>query len=295
MNSADIVIIGAGPAGISAAIQLKRYGLEPVLLEKNEAGGLLRNAHRVENYPGFPDGISGTELVELFKKHLENAGIEVQYEKVLKLVHKKGIFVVKTDRKEITCRMVIIASGTRPRLFKGVFIPEEAEKDIFYEIYPIRQINDKKIVIIGAGDAAFDYALNLAEKNEVIILNKGQKVKCLPLLYERSMATKNITYLQNAHIKKIERSGDEWVLTCQNKVKEWEMIVSHLVVAIGREPSLDFIGKGLAKKLEILERSKQLYLIGDVRNDIYRQTAISAGDGIRAAMGIYTKMKEEKN
>jgi len=85
VNIKDVVIIGAGPAGISAAIQLKRYGIEPTLLEKEEIGGLLKNANLVENYPGFPNGVPGPELVKLFKKQLENAQIKVHFEKVLKL------------------------------------------------------------------------------------------------------------------------------------------------------------------------------------------------------------------
>ena len=151
-----MVIIGAGPAGLSTAIQLKRYDIEPTLLEKEEIGGLLRNANLVENYPGFPSGVPGPELVKLFKKQLENAQIKVYFEKVLELDYKNGLFSIKTNQKKITCRIVVIASGTKPRKLSNLDLPTEIENHIFYEIYPLTQVTNKKIAIIGAGDAAFD-------------------------------------------------------------------------------------------------------------------------------------------
>ena len=294
MNIKDVVIIGAGPAGISAAIQLKRYGIEPTLLEKEEIGGLLKNANLVENYPGFPNGVPGPELVKLFKKQLENAQIKVHFEKVLKLHYKNGLFSIKTNQKKITCHIIVIASGTKPRKLSNLNITAEIKNHIYYEIYPLIQVKNKKITIIGAGDASFDYALNLSKQNKVTILNRGEEVKCLPLLWKRTMETKNITYLQTTNIENIKLHNKGLTLTCHNNAKKWEMHVSYLVVAIGREPCLDFLNKTLIKDLERLQKLKILYMIGDVKNGIYRQTAIAIGDGIKAAMEIYKKLKEEK-
>lgn len=289
----DVVIIGAGPAGISAAIQLKRYGMEPVLMEKEEVGGLLRNANLVENYPGFPKGISGPELAQIFKKQLENLQIKVHSEKVLKLDYEKETFFIKTDQRTINCQIVIIASGTESLKLTEHDMPSETESHIFYEVYPLLQVANKKIAIIGAGDAAFDYALNISKKNDVVIINRGREVKCLPLLRERVMETKNISYLEDTHVRRIKYHDDRLILTCRNTMKEWETDVSYLIVAIGREPCLDFFSENLKKNLGKLQKSKMLYMIGDVKNDIYRQTAIAAGDGIKSAMEIYKKLKEE--
>ena len=90
MNVEHVTIIGAGPAGIATALQLKRYGITPIILEKNTIGGLLRNAHLVENYPGFPKGISGVNLVRLFRKHLERAAITIFPEEVINLDIEDG-------------------------------------------------------------------------------------------------------------------------------------------------------------------------------------------------------------
>jgi thioredoxin reductase (NADPH) len=290
----DVAIIGAGPAGVSAAIQLKRYGLEPALFEKEEVGGLLRNAHWVENYPGFPEGISGCQLAKLFQKQAEKSGVGVYFEEVLKLDYKNEMFFVTTNQRDITSRIAIIASGTKPRNLSIPIASAEIERRIFYEIYPLVQVANEKIAIIGSGDIAFDYALNLCSKgNEVTILNRGEKVKCLPLLWERVKKCEKFRYQKNTQITKIEYRDQALTLICDNPQSEYEIYVQSLVVAIGREPALDFLSENLHRNLENLRDAHVLHMIGDVKNDIYRQTAICVGDGIKSAMMTYKKIVEE--
>lgn len=286
-----MIIIGAGPAGIAAAIQLKRSDIEPVVLEKDEIGGLLRNANLVENYPGFPDGISGVELVKLLKRHLENERINVYSESVLELDYRNGLFSVKTDQKKRYSRIVVVATGTEAKRLTEPEIPPDARERVLYEIYPIKDISGERVVIVGAGDAAFDYALSLSKKNEVVILNRRRGTKCLPLLQRRAKERKNIPYIENIQIKKISMSNDELVLNCISGESEVEMNASYLLAAIGRRPSLGFISKNLEKEMKKLQREGVLYLIGDVKNEIYRQTGIAVGDGLRAAMEIAGKLR----
>lgn len=290
MNINDVVIIGAGPAGLGAAIQLKRYGIEHILLEKEKVGGLLRNANLVENYPGFPEGIPGPELIKLFKRQLKNVWVKIQFEEVLELDNRKGIFIINTNQRTIISRFVVIASGTKPRKLSNLNISKDFENRIFYEVYPLAQVANEKIAIIGAGDAAFDYALNLSKKNEVVILNRGSRVKCLPLLFERGIGNEKISYMENIHIKNIDCFDRYLALTCYDTTGEREICVSYLLVATGRDPCLDFLSENLKENLEKLQKSKVLHIIGDVKNDIYRQTAIAVGDGIKAAMEIYRKL-----
>ncbi len=292
MNINDVVIIGAGPAGLGVAIQLKRYGVEPILLEKDDVGGLLRNANLVENYPGFPDGIPGPELIKLFKRQLKNARVKIQFEEVLELDYNKGVFIINANQRKIFSRIVVIASGTKPRKLSNLNISKDLEKRIFYEVYPIAQVANEKIAIIGAGDAAFDYALSLSKKNEVTILNRGSRMKCLPILFERAVSNERISYQENIQVKNIECSDSSLKLTCYNSTGEQEICVSYLLVAIGRDPSLDFLSEDLKENLEKLQKSKVLHMIGDVKNNIYRQTAIAVGNGIRAGMEIYSKLQE---
>jgi thioredoxin reductase (NADPH) len=285
----EVLIIGAGPAGIAAAIQLDRYNMEPLILEQNEIGGLLRNAHLVENYPGFPEGISGIELAALFKAQVKNAGIKVTFEKVLNLEYKEKVFFAQTEQRVITSDMVVIASGTKPLRLSSIPISSDITEHVFYEVYPLRKVNNKKIAIIGAGDAAFDYALNLSRKNEVIIINRRDDIKCLPLLWERSMKSERITYMNNMTVKEIVKKDKHALIACidNDSNEEKQVEADYVIAAIGREPGLDFLSDKLKKILATLVKMNKLYMVGDARNGIYRQTAISVGDGIRAAMEIY--------
>jgi thioredoxin reductase len=287
----DVVIIGAGPAGISTAIQLKRHGIEPILLEREEVGGLLKNANLIENYLGFPDGITGPEIIDLFKKQLKNTRVNADIEKVLELDFSNDIFLIKTDQRTFSCSIVVIATGTKPSRLSEIRFPENAADRIFYEINTLRNAANEKIAIIGSGDLAFDYALNLSIKNDVTILNRGEKAKCLLLLWERAKRNEKISYIENTQVKKVDCLDGRLVLTCHNAVHDWKTSVSYLVIAIGREPNLDFLSNRLRRNLDQLQNKKLLYQVGDVKNGICRQTASATGDGIKAAMEIYRTLK----
>jgi len=296
MNSEEtptITIIGAGPAGIATAIQLNRYGINPILLEKNAIGGLLRNANLVENYPGFPKGISGLRLVSLFQKQLEERRIEVLFEEVKKIDWEGGRFQVETQRRTFFSRLVVVASGTKPKEFTDFEIPEEIRDKIFYEISPIREVKQKRIAIIGAGDAAFDYALGLASANQVVILNRDQTVSCLSLLQERTKLSPHITYCSNARVTKLRKnSRDKLCLEGATPKGVSKLYAHYIVFAIGREPQLDFLSPRLKEQAAQLVEKGALYLIGDVKNGCFRQTAIATGEGVRTAMKIYWKLEK---
>ena len=294
MEIKDVLIIGAGPAGIAAGIQLKRYGLEPILLERAEIGGLLKNANLVENYPGFPGGIPGPALVQLLKRQLMDFSLQVRREEVTKVDLEKGhYFLVKTEKNGYYSRNVVVASGTKPRRFKEFEIPAEIEERIFYEVYPLLGVSEREIVIVGAGDAAFDYGLNLSRKNRITILNRGQRIKCLPLLWEKAQAEPQIEYFEKTAITSIKPHPTVgMILECTTLDGPITFQADFLVGAIGREPALDFLSEQVSALAASLEQQGLLYFIGDVKNDIYRQTSISVGDGVRAAMQIYRKLKE---
>jgi len=293
MDRQKVVIIGAGPAGISSAIQLKRYGINFLIFEKNKIGGLLKNANLVENYPGFPKGITGYRLIDLFKEQLNRSGIKINFKEVSKLDYKNKKFLVKIGNQILSCDTVIIASGTKPHKLTTPRVTEDIKKHIFYEIYPLGNIRNKKIAIIGAGDCAFDYALNLAKKNRVTILNRGKNIKCLPMLWQRIMNSKRISYHKNIEIKNIELNKDGLILTCDDSAGISKIHTHYLGLAIGREPYLDFLSANLKKNLKKLQKRKILYMIGDVKNKNCRQVAIAVGEGIKTAMEIYKNLKQK--
>jgi len=280
LSDAEVAIIGAGPAGIAAAVQLKRYGIEPLVFEKGRIGGLLWNANLVENYPGFPGGIPGPELVGKLEAQLRKASVDVIYEEVVRLEEGFGL---KTEGGSYTADIVVVASGTEPRRFPGR-ISEKVEGRVFYEVYPLRDLAGARVAVVGAGDAAFDYALNLARRNEVVLLNRGYKPKCLPLLWERARTTPSIAYREDVEVMEVLPSEGGVGLLCRTDGGEEKVEIDYVLFAIGRQPKLDFMSPELRGRT--LER---LHFIGDVKNGRFRQTAIAVGDGIRVAMEIALK------
>ena len=293
MQIEDVIIIGAGPAGLSAAVQLQRYGLTPRLLEQAQVGGLLRNANLVENYPGFPGGITGWELVKLFEEQARCTPVQVTYDRVMELNYSAGVFRVATRNSVYESRVAVIATGTSPRVFTEFVVPSSLQDRVLYEVYPLLDAAGMRIAIVGAGDAAFDYALNLARKNTVLVLNRNDQVKCLPLLRERASAAPNISYHPGIAVTGLSGSPEDGItLECTSSAAGSQLKVDYLIGALGREPNVDFISPQLLEISSELEQQGSLYWIGDVKNGIYRQTAIATGDGIRAAMQIYRYFKE---
>jgi len=284
----QVAIIGAGPSGMTAAIQLKRYGIPFILLEKERVGGLLWNANLVENYPGFPAGVSGPKLIGLIEKQMECIGVEVIFDEILRVATNanKKHFTISSKTKTYTTTHLIIASGTQPKPFP-LFIPADAQARVFSEIYPLLDVRKKRIAIVGGGDAAFDYALNLVKRgNFVTILNRGSEVKCLGLLWERAMGEPSIVYRAETPVSKVE--FDETAGRPKIRLDAGASLeADYLLFAIGRVPQMDFLSDEL-----VGQNHKGLYFVGDVKNGLYRQAAIAAGDGLRAAMQIYHSMEE---
>ena len=153
--------------------------------------------------------------------------------------------------------------------------------NIFTDIYDLGETSNKIVIIIGAGDCAFDYAMNLAAENQVIILNRGSKIKAIQILQDRVFAHENITYFDHTDIESVKFDDPRLKIICNDKT----FIADYLLIAVGRKPNLDFIGR------QTLENSN-LFQIGDVKNGLFRQTSIAIGDGISTAMKIYKMMTE---
>ncbi|MBS3067246.1 NAD(P)/FAD-dependent oxidoreductase [Candidatus Micrarchaeota archaeon] len=263
----DVIIIGAGPAGIAAAIQLKRAGTNIILLERKKVGGLLNNASLIENYPGFPAGIFGADLVRLFQKQLEVHNIKPQFLEVKSIDNRASTFFIKTNHKTFCSKTIIIASGSIPKKLNGEV--NLSKRKLFYDLDQLSDVEGKTINIIGSGDIAFDYAINVANAARQVNLFIKNKTKCIPILYKRALKKQNI---------KIYKFG------------KFDSIPSdHTLVAIGREKKLPFISKSwqdlLANDSDALEKLG-IFLAGDIKLQNFRHTAIAVGDGLNTAIKV---------
>ncbi|MBN1537256.1 MAG: NAD(P)/FAD-dependent oxidoreductase [Anaerolineales bacterium] len=293
MNLEQVAIIGAGPAGLAAALQLHRHGISLRIFERTDPGGLLWNANWVENYPGFPQGISGPDLAHIFIEQAQAGGVHITAENVQNLAWDNGAFQIETPNTVFRTRSVIVASGTKPRRFTDFSIAPDLTERIFYEIVPLLSYRDKYVVIVGAGDAAFDYALNLGKHNQVIIINRSEQVKCLPLLWERVNTCRNIDFRPNMAITQlIANPAGGMIVECSSPKGPLNIEADYLIGAIGRVPQLDFVSAALLENTSEFENKGILHFVGDVKNGIYRQTAIAIGDGIRAGMCLNQVLKE---
>ncbi len=287
----EVTIIGAGPAGIAAAIYLQRAELQPILLEKNEPGGLLRHAYLVENYPGFPSGISGCTLAEQFVEQLHMVGGSI-IKSGVKHAHNHGDkFYIETDQGCLVSSTIIISTGTTPQKLE---IPGSASIEgtrLFYEPRSIllkeKEVK-KRILVIGGGDIAFDYTLTLLNWGHEVTIISRSKPTCLSLLQERVARNGATIHTMCVPVEIVEHSEDILLRFRQyDYIKE--LPFDFIIVACGRSPDTSFLSPTLKKCFDMISDSSKtslpgLYFAGDVMRGIHRQTGIAVGDGIHAAM-----------
>ena len=248
------------------------------------------NANLVENYLGFPQGIAGPELVGLFAQQAGRFDIRPVPDTINSVSYSNGLFHLEGTIQSYTCNILVIASGTVPSL-PGGFPSHLASKGLVHtDISALRKVHGRKFAVIGAGDAAFDYALSLAErKNSVSICNRGNKITALRLLSEKALKNKLIDYHENCTLISVNEQEDNKLrLVFREITSDSEYIADYLIFATGRRPALDFISDELKPLLDTLVSRHRLYLIGDVKNGQYRQLSLSAGDGVKAAMEIFS-------
>lgn len=307
----DVVVVGAGPAGVAATVQLVRQGLRPVVFERGEVGGMVWNARLIENYPGFPDGVGGPDMARLLEQELDRVGVRAVKEDVLSLDYADGLFVAETAARTVAARAAVVASGTMPRTLNEIELapeltagaaagasaevspdaPPDAPARVLRDVYPLWRVSGARVAVVGAGDAAYDYALNLSERNEVTLLSRGDTPSCLPLLSRAAEACDAIDVRSNTSVLSARPAADGSLeLSCSSSDAGFRMSADYLVVAIGREPADGFLSERLVAGLGELEADGVFAFAGDVRSGIYRQTAIAAGQGVKAGMVIARRL-----
>lgn len=304
MKIYDLIIIGGGPAGVSAGIYAARQKLDTLLITKNFGGQMAKKAVNIENYPGMGE-ISGMELIQKFEKHLKKNDIKIKMESVSKVKKTGNTFSVTTrDREEQKSRAVIIASGSDPRPLE---IPGEKKyigKGVSYCVTcdgPI--FTDKTVAVIGGGNSAFEAAYSLSRyARKIYIMEYSAQVKADLENQQRAKETGKIELVTNVLLKEI-RGGDfvESVTYEDNTTKEVSVLkLDGIFVEIGSQPAtsvvkdlVDFNERDeiVADPRTCQTKTQGLFAAGDVSDTTFKQIVIAAGTGATAALSVSNYLK----
>jgi thioredoxin reductase (NADPH) len=299
-NSVDrryqVVIVGGGPAGLTAGLYCARSKLNSLLIEKGVMGGQITNAERIENYPGFPQGISGMELGRLMYEQATSHGLQTLLSEVVRIVPEYRHNLVETDEGQFFAEAVIVASGSRFRklgvpgedrfLNRGVSYCATCDGPLF---------KSKAVAVIGGGDSAVSEALYLSKfASAVKLIHRRSQLRAAGILQERARAEAKIEFVWDSVVTEIE--GDSVVRAIKLKnVKDGtisSLDVAGVFVAIGSEPNtgawrdvLPVDEAGYIVTNELMEtRIPGIFAAGDVRRNSARQAITAAGDGATAAL-----------
>jgi thioredoxin reductase (NADPH) len=292
----QVVIVGGGPAGLTAGLYCARARFNTLLVERGIIGGQITNAERVENYPGFPQGISGIDLGRLIHEQATNYGLETLRAEVTKVVPRRRHNLISTSEGDFVAEAVVIASGSQYRRLgvpgedkfvgRGVSYCATCDGPLF---------RDKKVAVIGGGDTAITDALYLTKfASSVKVVHRRSQLRASKILQERAIAEPKLEFLWDSVPAEIE--GDEVVekvmLKSTKNAKISVVELAGIFVAIGSEPNsaewrglLPLDEQGYIITNELMETNiPGILAAGDIRHSSARQVITAAGDGATAAM-----------
>tara|TARA_B100000287_G_scaffold414608_1_gene447359 strand:+ start:526 stop:1455 length:930 start_codon:yes stop_codon:yes gene_type:complete len=294
-----VIIIGSGPAGLTAALYTARANLNPLVFEGSQPGGQLTITTDVENFPGFPDGIMGPELMDLFRKQAERFGAECHFEHVTKVDFSKKPYNVWVGDKNYQAESIIIATGATAKMLgldsekelMGFGVSACATCDGFF-------FKDKKVLVVGGGDSAMEEATYLTKfASEVVIVHRREEFRASKIMIDRAMNNPKIRVLWNSTIDEIMGSQEKGVHAVKiNKTdsdESFEEECDGVFMAIGHKPNTELF-------TDILKTDQNGYLVttngststnidgvfacGDVQDHVYRQAVTAAGSGCMSAI-----------
>jgi len=303
MSEYDAIIIGGGPAGLTAGLYAARAGLKSLLLEQGVFGGQIVNARLVENYPGFPDGISGTELGEFMRQQAAKYGLETLNTEVSG-VRRGNTYEVSTSEGNIQTAAIIIATGAEyhklgvagEERLSGRGVSYCATCDGFF-------FRDREVAVVGGGDTAITDALELAQHcRKVYIIHRRDQLRATKALQEKAFSESKIELVWNTVVHEIV--GDRMLRSLRlRNVKTGQssdMEVDGIFVAVGIKPNNQVFSQlveldeaGFIVTDELMSTSAPgVFAAGDVRHNSFRQVITAAGDGAAAAMSTFKYVQE---
>lgn len=293
----DLVIIGGGPAGLTAAIYGARGGLRTVLIERGLMGGQIFNTAEVENYPGFPEGVLGPEIAQRFDEQARRFGTEVVLTEVTGVDLAGPVKRVETGEGTFTAKAVIVATGANPR---KLGVPGEDRligSGVSYcATCDAAFYRGKRVAVIGGGDSAIDEALFLTKfATEVTVIHRRSELRAVKYLQDKAFANPKLKFIWNAVVTEVLGEGKVQALTIETRngdqVERHAVSVEGVFIYVGTQPNTDFLAgaipldeEGYIPAGENTETPVPgVFAAGDVRRKPLRQVATAVADGAVAA------------
>jgi thioredoxin reductase (NADPH) len=303
----DIIIIGSGPAGLSTALYAARAHRKPLVITGNELGGQVSITNEVENYPGFPEGLTGPELVDRMQKHAERFGAQVQIDYISEVDFSRRPFRLTGYNGDYFAKAVIIASGARPRLLEISGETKLTGRGVSYcgtcDGYFFQ---GKEIVVVGGGDSALEEGVFLTKyATKVTIIHRRDQFRAGATLQARARKNDKIDVIWDTIVTEI--IGDEAVRAVRLKNlktgQEWERPIDGVFIFIGHIPNndlyegqLEFDELGyLVVDREMRSSVEGIWVAGEAADPIFRQVVTSAGTGAAAAMAADRWLSEHED
>jgi thioredoxin reductase (NADPH) len=293
----DIIIVGGGPAGLSAAIYTSRDRLNTLLIEKNLNGGMINEAERVDNFPGFPDGISGMDLTARMFEQAKKYGLkDINAEVNAIAVNGKHEFTIKTGDGEFSSKSIIIAGGSDKQKMDAPGESQYIGRGVSYCATCDAPFYTNKIVaVVGGGNSALYEAMHLAKfARKVYIIHRRGQLRATPVVQERASAEPKIEYILSTTVEAVEGGDFVEKLRLKNMTsgQESSLSIDGIFVSIGLKPNTEYLKgilaldeHGMIIVNDNMETSVPgIFAAGDIRHDSIRQTIAASGDGAVAAV-----------
>ena len=295
----DVIIIGGGPAGLTAGIYASRARLKTLLIESFSVPCQAVTTDHIENYPGFPEGINGFELIEKFKKQAEKFGTEFVVSEVKAVKEGKPGFQVETEDKVYTCSSVIIASGASP---KKLDIPGEHKfrgKGVSYcATCDGALFKNKEVVVVGGGDTALEEALFLTKfAKKVTVMHRRNVLRGTKILQERVFSNKKIEIIWDSIVIEIMGSAKVTGVKVKNGKTSamTDLLCDGVFIFVGYTPNTGFLkdilpldeGGYITTDDNCLTSKPGIFACGDCRKKLLKQVVTACGDGALAAFACH--------